>query len=238
MACAKCSRTVGSTARTRPAITAARRPARTAADVDRITGAVLNYGDHGFELQLRRIAARFDQRPRRTPTRGRTAISTIRKSLLAGVQIDLLDAQGNFIKSTTTDVNGEYHFTGLAQGNYQVREHQPTEYYDGGERVGSVGGSSYDTADHCIAFSPASRCRRASTRSSTTSAKRSASISRATSTTTATTTATSIAPGEPGIARRDAEADRRGRQRYRQASHDGSPTATTNSPIWPPAHTP
>jgi hypothetical protein len=32
----------------------------------------------------------------------------------------------------------------LAPGTYQVREHQPTEYYDGGERVGTVGGNSFD----------------------------------------------------------------------------------------------
>ena len=58
--------------------------------------------------------------------------------------MDLLDGDGNFIKSTTTDVNGEYHFSDLAPGTYQVREHQPTEYYDGGERVGTVGGNSFD----------------------------------------------------------------------------------------------
>ncbi len=64
--------------------------------------------------------------------------------LLQGVVMDLLDGDGTLIKSTTTDVNGEYHFTDLAPGTYQVREHQPTEYYDGGERVGTVGGNSFD----------------------------------------------------------------------------------------------
>ena len=60
------------------------------------------------------------------------------------MQIDLLDAAGNFIRSTLTDVNGEYHFTGLAPGIYQIREHQPAQYYDGGERIGSVGGQKHD----------------------------------------------------------------------------------------------
>ncbi len=64
--------------------------------------------------------------------------------LLEGVTIDLLDGDGHFIRSTTTDAGGEYHFTDLAPGSYQVREHQPTEYYDGGERVGTVGGMSFD----------------------------------------------------------------------------------------------
>ena len=60
--------------------------------------------------------------------------------LLAGVRIDLLDAGGNVIATTLTDENGEYEFTGLAPGIYQVREHQPTDYFDGGERVGTAGG--------------------------------------------------------------------------------------------------
>ncbi len=64
--------------------------------------------------------------------------------LLEGMQIDLLDGDGNFIRYTTTDAGGEYHFTDLAPGTYQVREHQPTQYYDGGERVGTVGGNAFD----------------------------------------------------------------------------------------------
>ena len=66
--------------------------------------------------------------------------------LLAGVRIDLLDANGNVIATTLTDANGEYEFTGLAPGIYQVREHQPTDYYDGDERVGTAGGASSDVA--------------------------------------------------------------------------------------------
>src|SRR5207253_2030513 len=60
--------------------------------------------------------------------------------LLSGVQIDLLDANGNLLRSTTTDANGEYRFTDLAPAIYQVRERQPANYYEDDERIGSVGG--------------------------------------------------------------------------------------------------
>ena len=72
--------------------------------------------------------------------------------LLEGVQIDLLDAQGNVLKTTFTNAQGEYSFTGLTRGDYQVREHQPTAYYDGGERIGSIGGAKHDVADQYSFF--------------------------------------------------------------------------------------
>src|SRR5690606_5878170 len=74
------------------------------------------------------------------------------QEFLAGIQIDLLDSQGNFIRSTTTNQNGEYTFTGLAPGSYQVREHQPQQYYDGGERIGSAGGAKHDVGNQYSVF--------------------------------------------------------------------------------------
>ncbi len=59
---------------------------------------------------------------------------------LAGVQIDLLDAQGHFIRSTTTNSQGQYQFDGLVPGTYGVFEHQPAGYFQGMDFVGSVGG--------------------------------------------------------------------------------------------------
>ena len=60
--------------------------------------------------------------------------------LLEGVTIYLLDAQGNRIRSTTTDQYGEYIFTNLEPGGYGVEEIQPEEYFDGKDHVGSAGG--------------------------------------------------------------------------------------------------
>ncbi len=66
---------------------------------------------------------------------------------LAGVQIDLLDSQGHFIRSTTTNAQGQYEFDDLAPGTYGVFEHQPAGYFQGMDMVGSVGGlnSATDT---------------------------------------------------------------------------------------------
>ncbi len=63
------------------------------------------------------------------------------EKLLSGVTVRLKDAQGKVLQTTTTDSNGAYAFTGLAPGGYGVEEIQPASYFDGAERVGSVGGS-------------------------------------------------------------------------------------------------
>jgi protocatechuate 3,4-dioxygenase beta subunit len=60
---------------------------------------------------------------------------------LSGVMIELLDASGNVIRTTTTDAMGMYRFDGLRPGNYSVREIQPAEYFDGMDHLGSGSGS-------------------------------------------------------------------------------------------------
>ena len=87
-----------------------------AGPVDRITGAVLNYGDHGLNYNFGELLpgsisglveahhdadCDFDE-PELT---------------LQGVQIDLLDANGHFIRSTLTDANGRYSFDNLLAGH-------------------------------------------------------------------------------------------------------------------------
>jgi hypothetical protein len=71
---------------------------------------------------------------------------------LQGVQIDLLDAQGNVLATTYTNAAGEYEFTGLAPGIYSVREHQPTSHFDGGERIGTAGGGKHDVPGEFSVF--------------------------------------------------------------------------------------
>ncbi len=62
---------------------------------------------------------------------------------IAGVVLELLDANGNPTGiTTTTDANGYYTFTGLTPGvAYGIREVQPAGYYDGNEVTGTAGGS-------------------------------------------------------------------------------------------------
>ena len=62
-------------------------------------------------------------------------------TLLSGVTIYLLDSAGNRVTSTTTDANGKYSFSGLTPGVYGVEEIQPAAYLEGGDQVGSAGGT-------------------------------------------------------------------------------------------------
>ena len=60
---------------------------------------------------------------------------------LSGVTVQLLDANGGVLKTTTTDGAGDYQFTGLTPGLvYGVSEILPTGYLHNDETVGSVGG--------------------------------------------------------------------------------------------------
>lgn len=60
--------------------------------------------------------------------------------LLEGVTVELLDLAGNVVASTTTDSNGQYHFTGIVPGVYTVVQTQPEAYFPGTARPGSAGG--------------------------------------------------------------------------------------------------
>jgi serine-aspartate repeat-containing protein C/D/E len=118
---------------------------------DRIVGAVLNYGDDGInynfgELLPGSISGRV------ILSQGPDCDFDDPQQFLENIQIDLLDSNGNVLQTTYTNAQGEYEFTGLAPGSYQVREHQPTQYYDGGEKVGSAGGSKYDVAGQYSIF--------------------------------------------------------------------------------------
>ena len=60
---------------------------------------------------------------------------------VAGVTIQLLDANGEVIKSTTTDASGDYQFGGLTPWvQYTVHEVQPTGLFENDADVGSIGG--------------------------------------------------------------------------------------------------
>ncbi|MFK8111773.1 MAG: SdrD B-like domain-containing protein, partial [Rubripirellula sp.] len=56
---------------------------------------------------------------------------------LEGVTIELRDASGTFITSTTTDANGRYSFGDLKPGQYQIFELQPDGFFHGGQTTGS-----------------------------------------------------------------------------------------------------
>ena len=61
---------------------------------------------------------------------------------IANVVIELMDADGNILQTTTTDANGVYCFEDLPAGDYMIAEQQPVDFIDGQESVGSLGGET------------------------------------------------------------------------------------------------
>ena len=60
---------------------------------------------------------------------------------IAGVTIELRDASGTKVATTTTDADGNYRFDGLRAGQYTIFEFQPSGYLQGGQVVGDSGGA-------------------------------------------------------------------------------------------------
>ena len=126
-------------------------------------------------IRLLREAAGLDQRPRACRSSTRTATSTIRRFCSKACAIDLLDADGNVVATTLTNAARRVRLHRPARrATTRSASIQPTEYYDGGERVGSVGRRVVRrrrTVQHVHRHRARAT---ASTRSSTTSARRSA----------------------------------------------------------------
>ncbi|HND53022.1 MAG TPA: SdrD B-like domain-containing protein, partial [Pirellulaceae bacterium] len=70
-------------------------------------------------------------------------------SSLAGVTLELLDAQGQVVATTVTDADGKYAFTNLPPGTYSVRQVQPVDHFTNSQEAGSAGGD--DSVDNLIA---------------------------------------------------------------------------------------
>ncbi|NUQ62986.1 MAG: carboxypeptidase regulatory-like domain-containing protein [Pirellulales bacterium] len=114
-------------------------------------GAAVNPGDriHGIRLESGQAGRRYDFGELVPSSISGYAIADRNgnaryddgDTVLSGVTLHLLDAQGNRIATALTDSEGFYRFTGLAPGVYGVLEIQPDGYFDGADKVGSAGGS-------------------------------------------------------------------------------------------------
>lgn len=96
------------------------------------SGIEYNFG----ELLSGTLAGRVHEDP------NRNCIFDADEKPIAGVVIELLDADGNVLNTTKTDESGSYQFNSLAPGTYTVRETQPQGYFHGGQHVGSNGGDA------------------------------------------------------------------------------------------------
>ncbi len=107
---------------------------------DEITGIALAGGQHGEnydfgEIRPGRISGRVHA------DRDGDCLPDADEQRLEGVVIELLNAAGQVLQTTRTNSQGEYAFDGLAPGTYAVREIQPEGYLDGGEHIGTAGGT-------------------------------------------------------------------------------------------------
>lgn len=59
---------------------------------------------------------------------------------IAGVSLTVTNIATSVATTTTTDVSGAYQVNNLSAGSYSIVETQPTDYLDGAETVGSLGG--------------------------------------------------------------------------------------------------
>jgi protocatechuate 3,4-dioxygenase beta subunit len=64
--------------------------------------------------------------------------------VLAGVTLELIDANGNVLATTQTDDAGNYSFEGILPGTYAIRQAQPDGFFNGGQVAGSGGGDVLD----------------------------------------------------------------------------------------------
>ncbi len=107
---------------------------------DTITGAQLNAGVHGVEYNFGELVPATIRGRVHGDLNGDCTYQD-GEPLLQGVEVRLLDAAGNILAKTFTGADGTYSFGGLAPGVYSVFEVQPIGYFDGGENVGSAGGT-------------------------------------------------------------------------------------------------
>jgi serine-aspartate repeat-containing protein C/D/E len=108
--------------------------------IDTFSEVVLRAGKHGVnydfgELLPSSIAGRVI-----VDSNGNCLIDAEHDRPLSGVEILLLDVNGNILQTTFTDEDGRYRFEGLAPGSYSIREIQPVDLHQGDAMIGTGGG--------------------------------------------------------------------------------------------------
>ncbi|MEX0586296.1 MAG: SdrD B-like domain-containing protein, partial [Pirellulales bacterium] len=104
---------------------------------DRITGAGIGSEGHAVNYNFGELIPPGSISGFVFSDRDRDCVFDLNESPIAGVKIDLLDANGNVLRTVETDIHGQYVFDNLAPGIYAVREHQPVGFFHGGQVVGS-----------------------------------------------------------------------------------------------------
>ena len=173
-ACAKCSPTGWLDGKDTAGSHGGAAASEAAGRVDRIFGAILDFGDHARGVQLRRAAARLDQRPR--ACRRARRLQLRRSGNPARRRADRFARCATATSSASRSPTPTANIASPASRPASTRSASISrpQYYDGGERVGTVGGAQARCAGRVQHLHRHQHHVRTSMRFSTTSAKRSA----------------------------------------------------------------
>ena len=111
---------------------------------DRFSQVELCPGDHGVEYNFGELRPSSIGGYVSVDIPGQTKLDPSDPNFqpIEGVEIQLLNEQGDVIETTTTDATGKYEFDNLAPGTYSIVEVQPDGFLDGADVVGDIAGQT------------------------------------------------------------------------------------------------
>ncbi|MFN3152565.1 SdrD B-like domain-containing protein [Bremerella sp.] len=108
---------------------------------DEINSIAIGSDEHGINYNFGEfLYASISGTVRLTDEDGNCDFDSATERPVVGATIHLYDADGNLLKSTVTDANGDYFFGELLPGTYTVVEVTPPGLIDGGDHIGTVNG--------------------------------------------------------------------------------------------------
>jgi serine-aspartate repeat-containing protein C/D/E len=120
-------------------------------ETDTFSEIVLGAGKHGIDYDFGELLPASIAGQVIVDSNGNCIVDAELDRPLPGVEIQLLDADGNVLQSTITDDDGRYRFEGLTPGIYSIREIQPDDLHQGDAMIGNGGGQAADS-DNLIAI--------------------------------------------------------------------------------------
>ncbi|MEW4452760.1 SdrD B-like domain-containing protein [Bremerella sp. JC817] len=115
---------------------------------DRISAITLKGGQSGVNYNFGEIRpAEISGHVHLTDPEGNCYGEGIDTTPIEGAVINLYDANGNLVATTTTDADGNYYFGNLMPGVYTIEEITPPGLIDGGDHVGTINGINVGNLD-------------------------------------------------------------------------------------------
>ncbi|MEW4566148.1 SdrD B-like domain-containing protein [Bremerella sp. JC770] len=108
---------------------------------DEINSITIGSDEHGINYNFGEyLYASISGTVRLTDEDGNCDFNEATERPVVGAEIHLYDSNGNLLKSTVTDANGDYFFGELLPGSYTIVEVTPPGLIDGGDHIGTIDG--------------------------------------------------------------------------------------------------